>query len=161
MALSAVLRCGQKIGRGRLIIHLLGQAKDGFDEDLSQQSTYGVGVDLPEVPQKLEIGKGRIVREGGKVAILSLGARLEEARKAADQLDAKGLSTTIADLRFAKPLDTELIDSGDKKQVFIEDVLELIDQFIESGEGEPPEPPGNSALRRIHEKLATFTKRTS
>ncbi|MEP1143135.1 MAG: DNA helicase RecQ [Henriciella sp.] len=48
MALSAVLRCGQKIGRGRLIIHLLGQAKDGFDEDLSRQSTYGVGGDLPK-----------------------------------------------------------------------------------------------------------------
>ena len=48
MALSAVLRCGQKIGRGRLVIHLLGQAKDGFDEDLSRQSTYGVGADLPK-----------------------------------------------------------------------------------------------------------------
>ncbi len=48
MAVSAVLRCGQKIGRGRLIIHLLGQAKDGFDEDLSQQSTYGIGADLPK-----------------------------------------------------------------------------------------------------------------
>jgi len=70
----------------------------------------GVGVDLPEVPEKLEIGKGRVVREGTKVAILSLGARLAEALKAADQLDAKGLSTTVADLRFAKPLDTELIE---------------------------------------------------
>ncbi len=70
----------------------------------------GVGVDLPEVPQKLEIGKGRIVKEGTKVALLSLGTRLEEARKAADQLEAKGLSTTIADMRFAKPLDTELIE---------------------------------------------------
>lgn len=70
----------------------------------------GVGVDLPETPQKLEIGKGRVVKEGGKVAILSLGGRLAEARKAADQLEAKGLSTTIADMRFAKPLDTELID---------------------------------------------------
>jgi 1-deoxy-D-xylulose-5-phosphate synthase len=69
----------------------------------------GVGVPLPEVPQKLEIGKGRIVREGTKVAILSLGARLEEAKKAADQLEAKGLSTTVADMRFAKPLDTDLI----------------------------------------------------
>ena len=48
MALSAVLRCGQRIGRGRLIIHLLGQARDGFDEDLSQQSTYGIGTDLPK-----------------------------------------------------------------------------------------------------------------
>lgn len=70
----------------------------------------GVGVELPETPQKLEIGKGRVVREGSKVAILSLGARLAEALKAADQLDAKGLSTTVADLRFAKPLDTDLIE---------------------------------------------------
>jgi 1-deoxy-D-xylulose-5-phosphate synthase len=70
----------------------------------------GVGVELPEVPQKLEIGKGRIVKEGTKVALLSLGTRLEEARKAAEQLEAKGLSTTIADMRFAKPLDTELIE---------------------------------------------------
>jgi 1-deoxy-D-xylulose-5-phosphate synthase len=61
------------------------------------------------VPERLEIGKGRIVREGSKVAILSLGTRLAEALKAADQLDAKGLSTTVADLRFAKPLDEELI----------------------------------------------------
>jgi 1-deoxy-D-xylulose-5-phosphate synthase len=70
----------------------------------------GVGVAIPETLEKLEIGKGRIVREGSKVAILSLGARLGEARKAADQLDARGLSTTVADMRFAKPLDTELID---------------------------------------------------
>ena len=70
----------------------------------------GVGVELPETPQKLEIGKGRMIREGSKVAILSLGARLEEAKKAADQLEAKGLSTTVADLRFAKPLDTALIE---------------------------------------------------
>ncbi|QIG54131.1 1-deoxy-D-xylulose-5-phosphate synthase [Altererythrobacter sp. BO-6] len=70
----------------------------------------GVGVEMPEVPQLLEIGKGRVVREGSKVAILSLGARLAEALKAADQLDAKGLSTTVADLRFAKPLDTDLIE---------------------------------------------------
>jgi len=69
----------------------------------------GRGVALPEVPQALEIGKGRIVREGTKVAILSLGTRLEEAEKAADQLEAKGLSTTVADLRFAKPLDEALI----------------------------------------------------
>lgn len=69
----------------------------------------GTGVALPEVPEVLEIGKGRIVRKGHKVAILSLGTRLEEAMKAADALDAKGLSTTVADLRFAKPLDTDLI----------------------------------------------------
>ena len=69
----------------------------------------GRGVPLPQVPQVLEIGKGRIIREGKKVAILSLGTRLAEAEKAADQLDAMGLSTTVADLRFAKPLDVELI----------------------------------------------------
>ncbi|MEJ7934654.1 1-deoxy-D-xylulose-5-phosphate synthase [Sphingobium sp. AN558] len=69
----------------------------------------GTGVDLPVVPQRLEIGKGRIVREGRQVAILSLGTRLEEALKAAETLEAKGLSTTVADLRFAKPLDEALI----------------------------------------------------
>jgi 1-deoxy-D-xylulose-5-phosphate synthase len=69
----------------------------------------GIGVPLPEVPQRLEIGKGRVVREGKTVAILSLGTRLVEALKAADTLDAKGLSTTVADLRFAKPLDEDLI----------------------------------------------------
>ncbi len=69
----------------------------------------GTGIALPQVPQQLEIGKGRIVRHGKKVAILSLGTRLEEAMKAADVLEAKGLSTTVADLRFAKPLDVELI----------------------------------------------------
>ena len=69
----------------------------------------GRGLELPEAPQALEIGKGRIVREGRQVAILSLGTRLAEAEKAAEQLDAMGLSTTVADMRFAKPLDEALI----------------------------------------------------
>jgi 1-deoxy-D-xylulose-5-phosphate synthase len=69
----------------------------------------GRGVPLPEEPQELEIGKGRIIREGKTVAILSLGTRLEEAEKAADDLEARGLSTTVVDLRFAKPLDDALI----------------------------------------------------
>ena len=69
----------------------------------------GTGVALPTVPERLEIGKGRVVREGKTVAILSLGTRLGEALKAADELDAKGLSATVADLRFAKPLDEALI----------------------------------------------------
>jgi len=69
----------------------------------------GVGVELPAAPQALEIGKGRMIREGRQVAILSLGTRLAEAEKAADQLDAMGLSTSVADLRFAKPLDEALI----------------------------------------------------
>ncbi len=69
----------------------------------------GTGVGIPAVPERLEIGRGRIVREGKSVAILSLGTRLEEAMKAAEELEAKGLSTTVADLRFAKPLDEALI----------------------------------------------------
>ena len=69
----------------------------------------GRGVALPETAQALDIGKGRVIREGKTVAILSLGTRLAEAEKAADELEAKGLSTTVADLRFAKPLDSELI----------------------------------------------------
>jgi len=69
----------------------------------------GTGVALPATPERLEIGKGRIVREGRQVAILSLGTRLEEALKAAETLEAKGLSATVADLRFAKPLDEALI----------------------------------------------------
>jgi len=69
----------------------------------------GVGVEMPAEPQVLEIGKGRIVREGKKVAIFSLGTRLAEALKAAEALEAKGLSTTVADLRFAKPLDEAMI----------------------------------------------------
>ncbi|MBU6266962.1 MAG: 1-deoxy-D-xylulose-5-phosphate synthase, partial [Sphingomonadales bacterium] len=72
----------------------------------------GTGVPLPTTPERLEIGKGHVVRgseKGGKVAILSLGTRLAEALKAADQLEARGLATTVADLRFAKPLDEALI----------------------------------------------------
>ena len=69
-----------------------------------------VGVEMPEIGEVLEIGKGRLVREGSKLAILSYGGRMVEVQKAADNLEAKGLSTTIADARFAKPLDTELVE---------------------------------------------------
>ena len=69
----------------------------------------GVGVEMPERGEPLPIGKGRVVREGSRIAILSLGARLGEALKAADELAARGLSTTVVDARFAKPLDRELI----------------------------------------------------
>lgn len=69
----------------------------------------GVGVELPQEGRPLEIGKGRIVREGSTVAILSLGTRLAESLRAAEQLAAFGLSTTVADARFAKPLDKDLI----------------------------------------------------
>ncbi|MEM6906496.1 MAG: 1-deoxy-D-xylulose-5-phosphate synthase, partial [Pseudomonadota bacterium] len=69
----------------------------------------GVGVEIPDPPVPLEIGKGRIVREGSKIALLSFGARLQECLKAAEDLESRGLSTTVADARFAKPLDRELI----------------------------------------------------
>ncbi len=69
----------------------------------------GVGVALPERGQVLAIGKGRVVREGKEVAILSLGTRLAAAQAAAEQLAEKGISCTVADARFAKPLDTDLI----------------------------------------------------
>ncbi|GGD41163.1 1-deoxy-D-xylulose-5-phosphate synthase [Croceicoccus pelagius] len=91
----------------------------------------GIGIDLPEVPEQLEIGKGRVVREGSKVAILSLGTRLAEALKAADQLEAKGLSTTVADMRFAKPLDEDLI----RKLAASHEVLVTIEEASIGGLG--------------------------
>ncbi len=68
----------------------------------------GVGIELPEKGDILEVGKGRIVKEGGKVAILSYGTRLKEALLAAEKLEALGLPATVADARFAKPIDTAL-----------------------------------------------------
>jgi 1-deoxy-D-xylulose-5-phosphate synthase len=91
----------------------------------------GVGVALPEVPERLEIGKGRIVRHGTKIALLSLGTRLAESLKAADQLEAKGLSTTVADLRFAKPLDEELI----RKLMTTHDVIITVEEGSIGGLG--------------------------
>jgi 1-deoxy-D-xylulose-5-phosphate synthase len=64
---------------------------------------------MPAEGKPLEIGKGRIIREGSKIAILSLGTRLAESLKAAEELATFGLSTTVADARFAKPLDTDLV----------------------------------------------------
>jgi 1-deoxy-D-xylulose-5-phosphate synthase len=69
----------------------------------------GVGVEMPERGEILEIGKGRILREGGTVALLSFGTRLQACLDAAEELEAAGLPTTVADARFAKPLDTDLV----------------------------------------------------
>ncbi|MCO4843906.1 MAG: 1-deoxy-D-xylulose-5-phosphate synthase [Yoonia sp.] len=69
----------------------------------------GVGVEMPSDPELLEIGKGRVIREGKRVAILSFGTRLQEVEAAAEGLAAKGITPTIADARFAKPLDRDLI----------------------------------------------------
>jgi 1-deoxy-D-xylulose-5-phosphate synthase len=71
----------------------------------------GVAVELPEEPDVLEIGKGRIVREGKSVALLSLGSRLAACMEAADNLAKLGISATVADARFAKPIDAELVQS--------------------------------------------------
>ena len=69
----------------------------------------GVGVDMPERGEVLEIGKGRIIQQGTRVEILSLGTRLSEVLKAAESLSAKGIAPTVADARFAKPLDRDMI----------------------------------------------------
>lgn len=69
----------------------------------------GIGVEMPDRGHPLEIGKGRILREGGSIAILSLGTRLQEALSAAEMLGSMGLSTTVADARFVKPIDAQLV----------------------------------------------------
>ena len=80
----------------------------------------GVGLELPTRGTPLEIGKGRIVREGSKITLLSIGTRLADCLKAADDLAARGLSTTVADARFAKPLDAALINKlADTHEVLV------------------------------------------
>jgi 1-deoxy-D-xylulose-5-phosphate synthase len=69
----------------------------------------GVGVEIPEKPEPLELGRGRILREGTTVALLAFGTRLQEAVKAAEDLATRGLSTTVADARFCTPLDEDLV----------------------------------------------------
>jgi 1-deoxy-D-xylulose-5-phosphate synthase len=69
----------------------------------------GIGLEMPDRGSILEIGRGRIVKEGTKIALLSLGGRLSDAMKAAEELESRGLSTTVADARFAKPVDTDLV----------------------------------------------------
>jgi 1-deoxy-D-xylulose-5-phosphate synthase len=91
----------------------------------------GVGVDLPVRGSVLDIGKGRIVREGSHIAILSLGTRLAESLKAAEDLAAYGLSTTVADARFAKPLDHALV----RKLAAQHDVLITIEEGSSGGFG--------------------------
>ena len=91
--------------------HMVRTAAD-YDEgpiSLRYPRGNGVGVELPERGEVLTIGKGRIVKEGSKIALLSFGTRLAESLIAAEELDAAGLSTTVADARFAKPLDQQLL----------------------------------------------------
>jgi 1-deoxy-D-xylulose-5-phosphate synthase len=93
------------------LVHMVATAA-AFDDGpiaLRYPRGEGVGVELPIEGEVLEIGRGRILREGNKVAILSLGTRLAEVLKAAEDLATYGVSTTVADARFAKPLDIDLI----------------------------------------------------
>ena len=91
----------------------------------------GTGVEMPEIGEVLEIGKGRIVREGADVAILSFGAHLSESLKAADLMEAQGVSATVADARFAKPLDHALI----RKLVKTHKALITVEQGSQGGFG--------------------------
>src|SRR6476660_1462403 len=93
------------------LVHMVATAAaiDDRPSALRYPRGEGMGVPMPAEGTPLEIGKGRVMREGTKVALFSFGARLGECLKAADELAAHGLSTTVADARFAKPLDTELL----------------------------------------------------
>jgi 1-deoxy-D-xylulose-5-phosphate synthase len=93
------------------LVHMVATAVaiDDGPSGLRYPRGNGFGVELPDVPEILEIGKGRVLREGTKVALLSYGPRLQECLKAADDLAARGLSTTVADARFAKPIDKSLV----------------------------------------------------
>lgn len=91
----------------------------------------GVGIELPEHGEVLEIGKGRIVKEGNRIALLSFGSSLKHALMAAEELETQGLSTTVADARFAKPLDEDLITRLAKSH----DVLITIEEGAVGGFG--------------------------
>jgi 1-deoxy-D-xylulose-5-phosphate synthase len=93
------------------LVHMVSTAAaiDDRPSALRYPRGEGMGVPLPAEGKPLEIGKGRIVREGSKIALFSFGARLGECLKAADELATYGLSTTVADARFAKPLDVDLL----------------------------------------------------
>jgi 1-deoxy-D-xylulose-5-phosphate synthase len=108
------------------LVHMIATAAEIDDRPSAVRYPRGEGVGavLPERGVPLEIGRGRIIREGGVIAILSLGARLHECLKAADELAQRGLPTTVADARFAKPLDTALIDrlaAGHEVLITVED----------------------------------------
>jgi 1-deoxy-D-xylulose-5-phosphate synthase len=93
------------------LVHMVATAAsiDDRPSALRYPRGEGIGVPMPAEGVPLPIGKGRVLREGTKVALLSYGTRLGECLKAADELGAHGLSTTVADARFAKPLDTDLV----------------------------------------------------
>jgi 1-deoxy-D-xylulose-5-phosphate synthase len=93
------------------LVHMVATqvAIDDLPSALRYPRGDGVGVDMPEFGIPLEIGRGRVLRDGSSIALLSYGTRLQECLKAADMLAAQGLSATVADARFAKPLDSDLV----------------------------------------------------
>ncbi|MEJ6389952.1 1-deoxy-D-xylulose-5-phosphate synthase [Gymnodinialimonas ulvae] len=94
------------------LVHMLATAAAHDDGPIALRYPRGegTGVDMPEIGDVLPIGKGRVIQEGHDVALLSFGAHLDEAKDAAKALEARGLTVTITDARFAKPLDTDLVD---------------------------------------------------
>ena len=94
------------------LVHMLATAAAHDDGPIALRYPRGegTGVEMPETGDVLPIGKGRVIQDGSDVALLSFGAHLEEAKDAARAIEARGLSVTIADARFAKPLDTDLVD---------------------------------------------------
>jgi 1-deoxy-D-xylulose-5-phosphate synthase len=93
------------------LVHMVATAA-AFDEGpiaFRYPRGEGVGLELPERGEVLEIGRGRVLREGSQVALLSLGTRLADAQKAAQELSSRGISVTVADARFAKPIDRDLV----------------------------------------------------
>lgn len=115
------------------LVHMVATAAayDAGPSALRYPRGAGLGVELPETGQVLEIGKGRVLTEGTHVAILSLGGRLGEALRAADILLTRGLSATVADARFAKPLDIDLIERLAREH----DVLITIEEGASGGFG--------------------------
>ncbi|WP_298360832.1 1-deoxy-D-xylulose-5-phosphate synthase [uncultured Litoreibacter sp.] len=115
------------------LVHMVATAvaHDGGPIAFRYPRGEGEGVEMPEIGEVLEIGKGRVIRDGSDIAILSFGAHLGESLKAADLMEAQGLSVTVADARFAKPLDKALI----RKLAKSHRVLVTVEQGAEGGFG--------------------------
>ena len=113
-----VMAAADEVELARMVVTAAGH--DGGPIAFRYARGEATGITIPEDPQPLEIGKGRILKEGNRIALLSYGTRLGEAMKAAEQLDTLGLSATVADARFAKPLDIDLVTRlADEHEVLI------------------------------------------
>ena len=108
-ALTALDELQVDVAIGRAVATCLAYRPAVAPHDLSDEPLEFVGVEMPDIGMPLEIGRGRLIREGSRVALLSLGTRLGECLAAAELLAAQGIQATVADARFAKPLDLPLI----------------------------------------------------